>query len=265
MKPAIVMVSIGDRPWADKTVALLEVYSRRIGAAFVVESSPPAPLIDLRFPCAGRPNKQAYATKTYAAWKHLENHTRVLVVDDAYVINPVECDNVFELVPEGCLGVVDDPSRKERPEPESYRRTVEFIDEYYDGERPYDHDRGRYLNSSFVLYDQLHRDLFSPARIREHSDLFGSAYPHQTFLYNTVMSNDIAICRFPDDYHLIPGFHELRYAARHRMRDIGDYVSATDKCAHFTGSYRYRKRLIRQAARLFSRRLSNRNLAGRFG
>src|SRR5688500_8199958 len=101
---AIVIVSIGDRPWRNAAAETFERYAYSHGLELHIETALPA---DFDFPQLsdhpGRKNKLAYACKSYFAWKHLGQYARILVVDDTCCIRPSAPD-IFATVPAGLRG-----------------------------------------------------------------------------------------------------------------------------------------------------------------
>lgn len=106
---AIVMVSMGERPWLDHTAGTFARYAASCSATMHVEREAPS-ASEFPFPDMpdrpGRRMKRAYACKVFFAWKYLEYHgyDRVMIVDDTCCVRAGTPD-AFALVPPGACGI----------------------------------------------------------------------------------------------------------------------------------------------------------------
>jgi len=105
---AIVMPSVGTRPWADRCAETFSWYAAACGATLHVETTLPT-FEEFPFPKLadrpGRKMKLAYACKAYFAWSYLTRHgyDRVAVVDDTCCVRAGSPD-LFAVVPFGSCG-----------------------------------------------------------------------------------------------------------------------------------------------------------------
>ncbi|MFW5642261.1 MAG: hypothetical protein ACOCY0_05800, partial [Roseicyclus sp.] len=106
-KRAIVVVSIGNRPWLDASLSTIRPYAETCGADLLVRRDlPDGALAKIRTMPAkpGRPNKAAYACKTYFAWEALsDGYDRVLMLDDTCCV-AADAPDIFDATPRGHLG-----------------------------------------------------------------------------------------------------------------------------------------------------------------
>jgi len=248
MKTAIVMPSIGDRPWARASGKTFQIYADRIGADLHMVSEYPDhaafPFPDLADE-PGRKHKRAYACKTYFAWSYLADHgyDRVLVVDDTCVVRPT-APSLFDLVPEGMCGYTGtNPRHAHR----SFDGIRSFMSDQ--GLPPIDFNPVRYMNSGVMLYDRAAVDAIHKDKICAAADLMFSPFPNQSLTYYLLESGDVARFLIPKTYNAIPAAG-MKKVERQRIKNIVPHMQDRVQIFHITSAYAARReKFVRQIAK----------------
>lgn len=245
-KHAIVMISIGDRPWVTGSAETFRLYCQRIGADFYLVTEFPSPL-EFAFPALperpGRPNKKAYACKTYFAWKFLAefHYERVVVVDDSCCVR-VSSPNIFDLIPQGCCGFT---TTNEKHAMMSFKSIAKFIAAKNLPEIEYNPEF--YMNSGVVLYDAAFARAMHKERIIAAADLLFAKYPHQTLTYYLLMTAQVDMQKLPKSFNSIPALN-IDKQERINLTDIADHMQDHVNIFHITGGFKHRGALISQIA-----------------
>ena len=244
-KRAIVVVSIGDRPWLDASLSTIRPYAETCGADLVVERELPSVGLG-RIPTMpdkpGRRNKAAYACKTYFAWQALsEGYDRVLMLDDTCCV-AADAPSIFDATPKGHLGYTGTGVRHAEKSFAAIERLVRT------GAMPaVPFDTRLYMNSAVLLYDKCHADALRPELINASASLLYSLYPHQTLTYYLSRLGRFEAFRLPKSFNSMPALHLRRWRRRY-LWDVRPYLKDTEWIYHITGAYRFRERLIGQVA-----------------
>ena len=249
MKKAVVMISLGVRPWLARTLPGVKAYAQRCGADFFLEDAEPSneefPLPDLR-DSPGRPNKLAYAMKCYVPWKYLSRgYERVLILDDTCCVSP-RAESLFDIVPSGETGIR--PTSKEHAE-----RSHKFIRKKARKHAvidPVEFDLGYYLKSSVVLYDRSAMPALAPDQVIPAAPLLYASHPHQTLLFYLFLKWRPPVSQYPGHFNKIPGF-ALSKQERFALVDIKPHLSSKISIYHITGGYQHREALIGQICDFF--------------
>ena len=249
MTKAVVMISLGVRPWLAHTLTGAKAYAQRCGADFFLEDTEPS---HEEFPLPylpdspGRPNKIAYAMKCYVPWKYLsQGYERVLVVDDTCCFNP-GAKSLFDIVPSGTTGIR--PTNKEHAE-----RSYKFIRKKARKHAEIDaveFDLDYYLKSSVVLYDKSAMPALAPDQVIPAAPLLFASHPHQTLLFFLFLKWRPPVSQYPGHFNKIPGF-ALSKQERFAIANIKPYLSSKISIYHITGGYRHREALIGQICDFF--------------
>lgn len=238
----IVMVSIGDRPWADDSVATWGRYCARHGLELIVERAPPLPahlpLPDLP-DTPGRPNKAAYVAKQFYAWKHLGERERVAVVDDTTCVRAT-APNLFDVVPLGSCGYVKTGGRAVEKSFAAIQRFTTERGEPSLPERPL-----AYMNSGVMAYDRSLREAMAPGKIVHAAPLLFASHPHQTLVYYLLQRARAPMHRLDRAWNATPGTNTLTREECDALEDARPYFD-TAHIHHVTSAYRHRARLIAQ-------------------
>lgn len=242
---AIVMVSIGDRPWRSAAAKTFEAYGRKCNADFYLETSFPR---DFEFPPLpdqpGRPNKAAYACKSYFGWRYLESHPMVLVVDDTCCVRRSTPD-VFSLVSQGACGFTQtSPQHAEK----SFGTIRRFVAEQGLADIPY--VANEYMNSGVMVYDRLMRDAIGPDRINFAAELLFATYPHQTLTYFLLKSAEVPCCILPKAFNSFPAMN-LPSSVRRNLADVRPYLTKSKYIYHVSAGYTHRAALVQQVSEEF--------------
>lgn len=249
---AVVMVSVGSRPWIQDVTDLAQKYAKRCNADLIIERN--YPTVD-EFPLPnlpekpGRPNKRAYALKTYYAWKHLHlsGYDRVLVLDDTCCINTISPD-LFELSEKNTVlytttGLGDAEK--------SFADIRRFLDKNGREAIPYEADL--YMNSGVLLYEAGMKDAIAPEKVLDAADLLFSAFPHQSLTYFLLRSGKVNQSKIDRRFNKVPAVSLEKQVRRH-MVDITEHVDPDVYIYHITGMYYYREILIPQVCDLIHAR-----------
>jgi hypothetical protein len=241
IKNAVLMVSLGRRPWARNCFRTFQYYGAKIGAdAYFISKFPSGS--DFLFPNLpdrpGRPNKKAYALKTYIAWKYIQQgYDRVCVVDDTCVAHP-QAPNIFTDIPRAHLGY----AKTNRVHAE---KSFELIRNFQEkrGEEFVALDHNVYGNSGVVVYDADSVDAYSPEKIADAADLFYAKFPHQTALYYLTMKGGIRPFIIDSRFNKMPE-SIVETNRRVYLKRLHDRELRSAYFFHVTGAYRYRKKLL---------------------
>jgi hypothetical protein len=248
MKNAIVMLSIGRRPWASAAFATFERYAERVGSDAIFVTEPPSILdfdIGDMTKKPGRTNKSAYALKSFIPWSLMQNDgfDRILMVDDTCVIHPY-AGNIFDDVPNGKVGYTKTTGAHARTSFD-YISNSKFVNDEINFNEDF------YGNSGVVLYDKSSISAFSPTEIVEHKDLLYCTFPHQTLFYYLLQKHKVDTHILPKKYNLAPALN-IPNEERRNLLDISEHISLdTNFIMHFTGAYRNREELIKQTAGIY--------------
>ncbi|WP_439594421.1 hypothetical protein [Falsiroseomonas sp.] len=244
-KRAIVMLSVGERDWRGHAAATFERYAERCGARLHVETALPDfaefPLPDLP-DTSGRPNKRAYACKTFFAWKHLQaGYDRVLFVDDTCCVR-LGTPDLFDLVPRGALGGVGSSKLHAQL---SFDDITRFVARR--GCAPIEMIHDEYMNSGVLVYDRSFMAAIAPKRVIDAKRLLMSKLPHQTLTYYLIKSRGIPFHVLPRIFNTVPAA-KLDRPTRRSLDDIRPHLDHKAFIYHLTGIYRQRGALVQQIA-----------------
>jgi len=245
-KNAVLMVSLGRRPWARNCFRTFQLYGAKIGAdVYIISAFPSAS--EFPFPnlpdSPGRPNKKAYALKTYIAWKYIQNgYDRVCVVDDTCVAHP-QAPSIFDKVPRGQVAY---RSTKGAHAEKSFSVIREFQERR--GEKFISFDHKIYGNSGVVVYDVDFIDAYSPEKIIHAADLFYARFPHQTALYYLTVKMGVTPHIIESRFNKLPG-SVVGNDRRVYLKRLGGQELRSAYFFHVTGAYRYRKKLLSNISR----------------
>lgn len=243
MKLAIVMPSIGDRPWAASAAKTFTAYAHSCGADFFTETTVPDCFSLPSLPDRGRKNKIAYASKTYFAWEYLHKYDRVLVVDDTCCVR-AGAANIFDAVPFGHCGfTTTSTEHAER----SFRKIRALISERGLPEIKY--DPAQYMNSGVMVYDKTMMNALSPERIIDAAGLLLARHPHQTLSYYLLQSHSIPCHVLSNEFNQLPAMH-LPKEKRIAIRNVRPHFDPLVQIHHVTSYYVHRERIVKDLARL---------------
>lgn len=242
---AVVMVSIGRRPWVRSSAATFERYAEKYGLDLIRPTELPSfvefPLPDLP-DSPGRKNKAAYVCKQFFAWKALADYDRVAVVDDTCLVRPV-APSFFDVVPYGHCGYTHtDPKMAE----ESFGAIRQFIAD--NGEDEIRYDPALYMNSGVMVYDRTMRDALSPERIARCAPMLFSKFPDQAVVYYLLQRAKVPMHRMDKRMNTVPGL-DLPSEDRRNMVDPSPYFERAF-IHHITGVYRNRRKVIEHLSRM---------------
>ncbi|MDZ7839843.1 MAG: hypothetical protein U5R46_03335, partial [Gammaproteobacteria bacterium] len=199
---AIIMLSIGERPWAKYTKKTFEFYCLRHGYDFFfVDSQREYDELDLPAleDARGRRNKKVYAAKIFLAWKYMAlfGYHRVAVIDDSCSVTP-ECPPVFNLVPYGALGGTETRLRHAKT-------SFDDIERFSKGGDRIVCDTTDYLGGTLLIYSRSMIGAIAPERIRQAAELLYNPLPHQTLNYYLVKSGGVDVYKIPREFRRMPG------------------------------------------------------------
>lgn len=243
------MMSLGDRPWARSAFGTFEVYAKLHGLDAFFISDDDAHDLPYSEPETrrGRPNKRAYALKSYFAWRYLEHHgyDKVLMVDDTCVIHP-DSPNIFNEHP-GADVVFTTTSKHH-----ARRSHLHILATPLASHVGLLVHHERYANSGVVIYDKQASHAFEPEEIVGAQELLTAKYPHQTLLYYLVEKHGLEVGLISKKWNRLPGL-ELAREDRAELRTVRDYVDAENNyLMHFTGGYKHRGVLVEDLAQYYA-------------
>lgn len=243
-KRAILVLSVGDRPWVSSACLTWQNYADKCNADLIVERELPSleefPLDELPDK-PGRANKRAYACKAYLPWKYLKKgYEQVLMLDDTCCVSK-EADNIFELAPKDCVALTRTGVEHAL---ESFRYIVErakkeklpFINNF---------NTLDYGNTGVVLYNKSNIDALSPEKIIKASSLLFNKLPHQTLFYYLMRTGKVPFKMLSGDFNKVPGINAgITLDERKNLKEIGDLFDENIQIYHITGMSRNRRSLI---------------------
>lgn len=249
MKKAIVMISLGCRPWAATSFKTFEHYADKIGAdAFLITEDVWFDKFDISDVSEdfGRKNKRAYALKAYIPWEFMEQgYDKVLIVDDSCSVHPY-AGSIFDEVPDNFVGYAKTSIKHAEI---SFAMIKDFQNEV--AEAPVEFDPLHYANTGVVVYDRKQMDAISPDKIFRARSLLYNKYPHQTLMYYLMKKGSVPIKVIPKKFNIIPGLG-LDKNARRSLTSVSEYLDLDRiHIAHFTGAFRNREALIVETADIF--------------
>lgn len=241
----ILMIAIGQRPWAPITAALFERYAHDVCSAdFRLDTALPGPV---EFPLPdmpdhpGRPHKRVYAAKAFLPWRAMaqDGYDRVLVVDDSCCVTP-DAPDVFARAARGACGYTQTSAVHAEMSFETIRAFVRAK-----GEADVPYDPAFYMNSGVMLYDRTFVDALALDRIVAARDLLFAAYPHQTLSYYLLRRGGVPMTLLPKSFNRLPASQlpPKRWAA---MTDVVPHLGNGDDTFiyHVTGAFKHRDRVI---------------------
>lgn len=242
-KCAIVMPSIGVRPWVFGCAETFRRYCQVHGFEFFLETEWPSleefPLPELpNYP--GRRHKRAYGAKTYFAWKYLHaGYDRVLIVDDTCVIR-ASTPSVFELVPFGSCGYT-------RTSSDHAKESFDFLTDFTErrGETPLCYDATLYMNSGFVVYDQSMLSALAPQKVIDAQELLFARFPHQTLTYYLLRRAAVPQAELSKAFNKMPAL-ELDAESRKNLQDVRPFLRKSIYVYHISAFYLFREQLLEQ-------------------
>jgi hypothetical protein len=159
---AIVMISIGLRPWRKYTSCTFKRYCDQHGFDFYLvidEREVIGPRLAGIEEIKGRRNKHLYAGKTFLAWKYIKEkgYQRVAIVDDSCSIRP-DCPNLFDIVPFGSLGGVRSGIKRAK-------ESFDFIAQHRNQVMLPKFDAKDYLAGGILIYSADIEPVIAPSEI----------------------------------------------------------------------------------------------------
>lgn len=141
---AIVTLDIGDnfRHISDLTHPYIRKYANRIGAEFIVFGH------------------QKYAHchfDKFRIYDILDHFDRVLYMDSDILVHP-ECPNLFELVPESCVGIYDESKPADEQQKRKHRDVMKKAIHIYGTDTP---PRYGFYNAGLYVVSKHHQSLFT--------------------------------------------------------------------------------------------------------
>ena len=207
MKLAIVIVSIGNRPWLELTFPTVLAYAASVGAIpFLFDTLPtksefPIPDLPER---PGRRNKLAYAMKLYLPAKLLGEFDRVICMDDSCLITK-ETPDLFKILKKGHVAGVPEPGGYGREH--CIKATLNTVDRHagrlISGNAPY-------FNGGLMIYDKSYLDLCSPERIIANRELLLCGFLDQAMNHFFFCSGGARTQTLPQEFNSINIFEGER-------------------------------------------------------
>jgi hypothetical protein len=254
-KSAIVMISIGKRPWAESCAETFKHYSETCSASLHIETETPSkdefPFPDLPDK-PGRNRKIAYACKAYFVWKYLVDHgfDRVAIIDDTCCVR-AGTPSIFDVVPFGMCGYTRTSGAHAE---DSFEVIRAFIKER--GESEISYDATRYMNSGVMVYDRTMREAFHKERICRSASLLFARFPNQTLTYYLLRSGQIPQHELPKKFNTMPALG-LAEEQRRELNDIRPYLKDGICIYHLSALYRNRASLLAQLTEILLREWKN--------
>jgi len=243
-KRAIVIVSIGDRPWLPSVAEIASHYADRCNADLILETEAPSQdeFVLPELPDSpGRPHKRLYACKSFYAWKHLavSGYRKVLVLDDTCCIN-AHTPDIFKKIGPGQVGYTITGASDAQRSFDDIHRFQEAM-----GEPPVPADQDLYMNSGVLVYDHRMVDALAPHRIVAASELLMSRFPHQSLTYYLLRRAEVSMRKLEKKFNVVPAVN-LDKEVRRDMTDMLPHLSRDTYIYHITGMYRQRAQIIEQ-------------------
>lgn len=189
-----------------------------------------------------RPNKKAYALKSFYPWFFItqKGYDRVLMVDDTCVFSPLTGD-IFSETPLSHIGYTKTSAKHAE-------LSFMAIKESGLDKNGLDFNTAHYANSGVVLYSSNFINFFSPEKLLEAKDLLYARYPHQTLLYYLVKKNSIPVKILTKEYNIVPAL-DLEKFERSELVSIIPHINRNlHHVAHFTGAFKNRNKLIEECS-----------------
>lgn len=238
---AVLVISIGERPFSALTLSNIKAYADRIGAEFIVEREIAIPFW-LAFKCKlmkfKRKNIECYLQKMLGINKALENFDRVLLLDDSCLVSDGAPD-IFDMVPEEEIGAF----------PES--DCVDFKAPSYDKNfilKKKGVSISGYYNTGVLIVSKGHKDMFSPESLSSNLPLFKSMYPDQAYFAYMVEVNGIKVHKISSDWNFMPVFDYSDNSNRELLNLPEEHLDIVKQknIVHVTGYYKNREKIIEQ-------------------
>ena len=198
---AIVMISVGLRPWRKYTSSTFKRYCVQHGFDFHLvldEQELVGPRLTGTDEMKGRRNKHVYAGKAFLAWKYIKEkgYQRLAVVDDSCSIAP-DCPDLFDMVPFGSLGGI-------RPPDYEAKESFDFIVQHRDQAMLPEFDVKDYVRSGILIYSRDIEPVIAPSEIEKNADLLNSPLPHQTLTYYLCKSQKYSVFAMDKAFLCLP-------------------------------------------------------------
>ncbi|MBR8826570.1 MAG: hypothetical protein DSM107014_01475 [Gomphosphaeria aponina SAG 52.96 = DSM 107014] len=149
-KQAVITLAVGYQEFWQRTHAIMQDYSTRIGADLIKITS-----IDQETTIAS-----GYKLAKFKIYDLLCVYDRIIYLDGDIVIHP-QCPNLFDLVPENKLGVVCERQPYFNRE-EVFQLACEFYGAKYQG------NSEQWFNTGMMVISRQHQHMFKiPAKIKE--------------------------------------------------------------------------------------------------
>jgi lipopolysaccharide biosynthesis glycosyltransferase len=150
LRYAVVSLRVPGADWIRLTEASMERYAGRFGLEVVHLEERDLNLEVLRW---RRRHRNLHLEK-FQLFNLLEDYDRILYVDADVLIHP-EAPNVFDIVPEAYLGVVNEQLGEEAPKREQeWGRMQRRLGKL-------EREPGRYFNAGVLVVSRAHRELFA--------------------------------------------------------------------------------------------------------
>lgn len=241
LKLAVLVISIGERPFSTLTLKNIKAYADRIGADFLVERETSIPLklwLKCKFIKFKRTKIECYLQKMIGIHEALEVFDRVLLLDDSCLVSS-KAPNIFEKVSIDDIGAFPESECMEFRAP-SYDKKFIFekknvsISEYY--------------NTGVLIVSKGQKELFSPKNLLKHLTLFKSLYPDQAYFAYAVHITRTKVKKLSADWNFMPVFDYSKNNNRQLVSLPEEHLKVVEQknIAHVTGYYKNREKIIEQ-------------------
>lgn len=241
LKLAVLVISIGERPFSTLTLESIKAYADRIGADLLVERKTSIPLklwLKCKFIKFKRERIECYLQKMIKIHDALEDFDRVLLLDDSCLVSS-KAPNIFEEVSIDEIGAFPESECMEFKAP-SYDKKFIFekknvsIDEYY--------------NTGVLVVSKEQKELFSPQRLLTHLILFKSLYPDQAYFAYATHIMKTKVKKLSTKWNFMPVFDYSDNNNRRLVSLSEEHLKVVEQqnIVHVTGYYENRGKIIEQ-------------------
>lgn len=188
---AVVSLRVPGADWVRLTRPSIESYAERFGLEVVDLETKGLNLEVLRW---RRRHRNLHLEK-FQIFEILEEYDRVLYLDADILVHP-KAPNVFEVVPEGSIGVVNEQINAEQSKREQeWRRMQRRLGKL-------DETPQRYFNAGMLVVSRDHRELFNYKRLT----FAGGRWPDQNTLNYYARKQGFPIHWLAPEWNLMPVF-----------------------------------------------------------